>query len=169
MKNLKIILKSLICSVLIVSFLLTSGCNKMKNAVDATARLSRQVENLVEKNIQAYDEGTYDKATALKIATVLKEKAIPLTKAFNQAVKNLSAKYSDQKNIPAYAFKNLREDFFAAESAVRDVLVILGALSKEQSAIFEGVIAGIKQALAIIGDAFSLGEIYIGGRESWQS
>lgn len=141
----------------------------MKAAVDATARLSRQVENLVDKNIQAYDEGNYDKATALKIATVLKEKAIPLTKTFNQSVKNLRAKYSDPKKVPASAFNNLRDDFHAVERAVRDVLVVVGALSKQQSALLEGVIEAIKQALAIIGDAFSFGENFmVGGREQWK-
>lgn len=159
-------MKNLICLLLIGAILFSaSGCNKIKNAVNATARLSRQVENLVEKNEQAYNAGNYDKATALKIAMVLKTKAIPLTRAFNQSVKTLSAKYSDPKKVPANAFKDLRDDFFEVESAVRDVLVIVGTLSEKQSLILDGVLAAIKQALAIIGDTFSIGQIHIGGRE----
>lgn len=137
----------------------------MKNAVGATARLSRQVENLVEKNEQLYNEGVLDKETSLKIALILKNKVIPLTRSFNQSVKTLSAKYSDPSKVPSASFADLRDDFFEVEHSIRDVLIVVGALSKEKSALLEGVIAAIKQALAIIGDTFSIGENIIGGRE----
>lgn len=144
---------------ILYSIFLGAACDKMKSAVDASARLARQVENLVNKNEQSFNEGLYEKTVALKIAVQLK-KAIPAARDFNNAVRNLKAQTGSSK--PARAdLMRLTEMFYAVEEPLRDVLVIYGALSPAQNAYLETAMAAIRQAIAIIRDSFSLAEIQL--------
>ena len=156
-------MKILVSLIIVYALFLNTACDKMKSAVDASARLARQVENLVDKNEQSFNDGLYDKTTALKIAAELK-KAIPAARDFNAAVRALKAETGAEKPTRAQ-FDRLAEMFYAVERPMRDVLVIYGALSSEQNAYLETAIAAIRQAIGIIRDSFSLAEIQLAEAE----
>lgn len=161
-------LKNIILTLIVVcSVLFSLSCDRMKSAVKASARISKQVENLVEQNEKSFNAGLYDKATALKIAE-FNRKAIPAARAFNQAVRELKNRYANQ-TPPRSEFDRLAELFYAIESPFKDVLVTIGTLSPEQSALISSAIATIREAINLIRDSFSLAEIHYRENQLWQT
>ena len=151
-------------------FFTQTGCGKIKDLTDATARLSAQVENFSKKNEESYRENLYGKETTLRVAKILRDKVIPLTKNFNSAVRKLAAKYKGANKIPVSELNKLRADFAVIETEIGNVLEIVGALTVSQRAMVDAAIAAIKQAIALIGDTFSLADDFTeGGYVRWQA
>lgn len=162
--------KTLVLLLLVPALFFTqTGCGKIKDLTDATARLSRQVENLSAKNEESFRENLYGKETTLQIARLLRDKVIPLTKNFNSAVRKLEAKYKGANKIPVSELNKLRADFEIVETEIGNALEIVGALTESQRGLVEAAIEAIKQAIALIGDTFSLAENFVeGDYVQWQ-
>jgi len=157
--------KTILCFLVIFSLLLTACPKKVRDAVEAGARVNRLVKNLAKKTEESFDEKLISADIAGK-ATVLLDKAIPLADEVTDAAENLRKKFPKGK-IPKSEFQTFRDAFEAFESPVLDILQLFGTLSDAQRAILEAAIEALKLALDLIKSGFGEAAIYYRRAERW--
>lgn len=148
----------------------TTGCDKLKSAVNASARVAAQVENLAVQTEASYDAQLIDKATALKIAVIIRDHLNPAVKSYTEFVATLAKDYpkgkdADGNKIPASLWAQANALFNAVEKPFRDILVLYGALTPEQSALIKVAIVAIQETLAVIRSGFQFAQ----GEPKWTS
>lgn len=164
--------KILITSGLLFSLIFTAtGCGKMKKAVNATARLAAQIENLQKEVERAYRDKLIDKETTLKITRVIRDQLIPGATAYVDFVEKLSKTYPttspEKPKASEWAIANAL--FQSVEKPFRDILVLVGALTPEQNAYISLIIAVLVELISTIRGAFSEAQTFIKGDEKWQT
>jgi hypothetical protein len=158
-------LTSILGLLVIVSIGVVSiGCpstNRTRKAVEASARLAVQVQNLETQTEAAYATGEIDKATALKISHIVKDQLNPAVRAYTDAVE--AAKTAG--SIDAGAFAKLDTLFNAVEGPFADILTVYGALSPGKAASLKLVIEALRSTIIVIRGAF--GEVAVHGGPVW--
>lgn len=145
----------LIALILIISIaFLSTGCDKMKKAVDASPRLAAQVQNIQDSVESSFNTGKIDKVTALKLAHIVKDKLNPAVGHYTNFIEKLVKAYPDRK-VPASQWAQASALFRAVEDSAREVLVALGALTPQQSATVGLAIDTFFALLAIIRAGFA--------------
>lgn len=168
-------MKQLLVTLLILGSLVftTTGCNKIKSAVNASLRLSAQVDQLAVSVEKAYDRGAIDRETALAAAKAIRDRVLPAVAAYTTFVDTLQKAYPNGKNangekIPADKWAVAQALFSAVESGVREVLVTFKAISAEASAIIGIAIAGLIELINTIRAGFSFAQNHMEVRQ-WQT
>ena len=141
--------------VVVFSLLATSGCDKMKKAIDASARLAAQVNNLQTQIEKSYDDKLIDKATALKLAHLVKDELNPAVGAYTDFVEKLNKIYPAGTMPKPTDWATVRALFQAVEDAFQKVLVMVGALTPEKSALIELAIDTLTEIIDLIRGAFA--------------
>ena len=85
-------MKKLFTTLLILGSLVfaTTGCGKMKSAVNASLRLAVQVDQLAKDVERAYDAKAISRETAMNAAEMLQERLVPGVSASIAFVDRLS-------------------------------------------------------------------------------
>lgn len=148
-------MKRLITFILITTItLLSVGCDKMKKAVDASPRLAAQVQNIQNSVEKSYDAGHIDKATALKLTLIVKDKLNPAVGHYTNFIEGLVKAYP-KGSVPQSQWAKASVLFRAVEDSAREVLVALGVLTPQQSGTVGLAVDTFFALLAIIRAGFA--------------
>lgn len=163
--------KHFISLVLIASMLFGAfGCKNLKKAVDASARLAAQVNNLQDQIEKSYDRGLIDASFARKATVLVKDKLNPAVAAYTNFVDELRGLYpaGSEAKPTAEQWKKLRGLFRAVTAAFAEVSTAFKLLSPEQSVLVSVIILAIQESLDVIGGAVSKVDQHIeNGGASW--
>lgn len=163
--------KSILATFAIVSlFVGATGCRSIKKAVDASARLSAQVNNLQEQTEKSYDQKLVSADFARDATKLIKDKLNPSVAAYTNFVDELRAAFpAGTKAEPTAAqWAKLRSLFKAVTSAFAEVATIYKLLTPEQSVRVNLLIIAIQETLDVIGGAVSLVDEHIeNGGAAW--
>ena len=146
--------------ILVFSLLAMSGCDKMKKAIDAAARLAAQVNSLQTQIEKSYDENLIDKTTALKLTRLVKDELNPAVGTYTDFVEKLSKAYPPGTKPKPADWATVRALFQAVEDAFQKVLVMVGALSPEKSALISLAIGTLVEIIDLIRGAVAEADTY---------
>jgi hypothetical protein len=146
--------------VIVFSLLATSGCDKVKKAINATARLAAQVNSLQAQVEKSYDERLIDRATALKLTRLIKDELNPAVGAYTDFVEKLSRAYPTGTKPKSADWATVRALFQAVEDSFQKVLVTVGALTPEKSALISLAIDTLVEIIDLIRGAVAEADAY---------
>ena len=147
--------------VVVFSLLAISGCDKMKRAVDATARLAAQVNNLQTQIEKSYDDKLIDRATALKLTHLVKDELNPAVASYIDFVAKLSKTYPPGARPKPADWATVSALFRVVEDAFQKILVMVGSLSQERSALISIAIDALVEIMDVIHGAVAEADRYL--------
>lgn len=149
-----------------------SGCGskKLRKAVDATARLAAQVNNLQVQIEKSYDENLISADTARRATLVVKNQLNPAVKAYTDFIEELRRTYPpDSETKPSGAdWAKVRSLFNAVSLAFTQVVNIFKVLTPAQNVYVEIAIIAIREGLDTIAGLISEADTKIRGGEQWR-
>lgn len=167
----KPIIQFCFCLVLIASMLFGAfGCKSLKKAVDASARLSAQVNNLQDQIEKSYDQKLIDAEFSRKATLLVKDKLNPAVAAYTNFVDELRGLYpaGTEAKPTSEQWSKLRTLFRAVTSAFAEISTAFKLLTPEQSILLTVIIAAIQESIEIIGGAVSKVDQHIeNGGAAW--
>lgn len=149
----------ILASVVIVNV----GCKSLKKAVDASARLAAQVNNLQDQIEKSYDQRLIDEVLARKATLIVKDKLNPAVEAYTNFVDELRQAYpvGSEAKPTAEQWAKVRTLFRAVTAAFTEITTAFKMLTPEQSVLVSVLISAIQESIDIILGAISKIDTYI--------
>lgn len=150
-------LKLILTCVLIASVTFTmTGCNKLKRATEASARLAAQVNALMKSVNESHRKGLISDDLALQLTDVIELQVLPSVKIYVDFIERVNKDYASTKEKPKGVIWQTGLAYFrTVETSVREFLVVFGLLTPGQSSLIQTVVEGLLDLISIIGSAFA--------------